>query len=345
MLRMGFMASVAALLAACIFTAPARAQSASAAESIELAHQADRLRPGQWLWTPAVSPSGPVVIHVDLSRQLVSVYRNGVRIGVTTASTGRRGYETPTGVFTILQKNARHRSNLYNNAPMPYMLRLTWDGVAFHGGRVGDRPVSHGCVRLPMAFARELFRVAPMGGTVVVAGDPTAPAEGPGAGVLAPFRVGGEAEQREQLRIGQSYSWRPSASPFGPVTIVMSLPDQHVVVLRNGVEIGRARASIPAEISATRLLERTEGAGWAYVDVSGQASDANAAPTILQRVRLPPQFHAAVQQAAVPGTTILITRARVVDDDATLVSLPLTPQAPGIDGSLSPQVPVFDMER
>ncbi|MGH6949828.1 MAG: L,D-transpeptidase family protein, partial [Vitreimonas sp.] len=251
----------AALLAVPLFAAPARAQSAA----LEMAHQADQLRPGQWVWTGEISPSGPVVVHVDLSRQLVTVYRNGVRIGVSTASTGRRGHETPTGVFTVLQKKRHHRSNLYNNAPMPYMIRLTWDGVALHGGAVRDRPVSHGCIRLPMQFARELFRAVPMGGTVVVEGDPTERADGPGAGVLAPFGVGGAAENRERLRTGQSYSWRPSASPFGPVTIVMSMSDQHVVVVRNGVEIGRARAAIPADVRSTRLLERTEAAQWVQV--------------------------------------------------------------------------------
>src|SRR5262245_28382317 len=336
---------LAAFLATCLLVGPSRAQSANTTAAIELAHEADRLRSGHWVWTPEISPYGPVVIYVDLSRQLVSVYRNGVRIGVTTASTGRRGYETPTGVFTILQKSARHRSNRYNNAPMPYMLRLTWDGVALHGGRVNDRPVSHGCVRLPMAFARELFRITPMGGTVVVVGDAAAPADGPGAGVLAPFSVGGEAAERELLRSGQSYSWRPSASPFGPVTIVMSLSDQHVVVLRNGLEIGRARASIPAETPPTRVIQRTEDSGWVYVEVAGQASEADAAaPTILERVRMPEQFRAAIHAVAAPGTTILVTRARVVEDAIPAPALPM-PESRGLDGHLSDQVPVFDMER
>ena len=334
---------LAAFLTTCLLVGPSRAQSTTAA--IELAHQADRLQSGHWVWAPEIAPNGPVVIYVDLSRQLVSVYRNGVRIGVATASTGRRGYETPTGVFTILQKKARHRSNRYNNAPMPYMLRLTWDGVALHGGNVRDRPVSHGCIRLPMAFARELFRITPMGGTVVVVGDAAAPADGPGAGVLAPFRVGGWAAAREQLRSGQSHSWRPSASPFGPVTIVMSLSDQQVVVLRNGLEIGRARASIPAETPPARVLERTEDSDWAYVNVAGQADQAHAsAAAILERVRMPPEFRAAIHAVAAPGTTVLVTRARVIDD-ATPAPLPPAPDFRSADGPLSEQVPVFDMER
>jgi lipoprotein-anchoring transpeptidase ErfK/SrfK len=286
------------------------------------------------------------MVHVDLSRQLVTVYRNGVRIGVSTASTGRRGYETPTGVFTVLQKKQRHRSNRYNNAPMPYMIRLTWDGVALHGGAVGGRPVSHGCIRLPMQFARELFHIVPFGGVVVVVGDAAAPAEGQAAGVLAPFGVGGWPETREPLRPGQSYSWRPSVSPFGPVTIVMSLSDQQVVVVRNGVEIGRARASFASEARSTRVLTRTEDAQWVQIPAAGQEdAAATTDSTILERARLPPQFHAAVQAAAAPGTTILLTHARVVVDEAVL-------PAPGIaegtgppDGGAGATVPVFDMER
>lgn len=329
----------AALLGASLCAGPALAQNAA----LEMAHQAEQLRPGQWVWADEISPAGPVVVHVDLSRQLVTVYRNGVRIGVSTASTGRRGYETPAGVFTVLQKSARHRSNLYNNAPMPYMIRLTWDGVALHGGPVRNRPVSHGCIRLPMAFARALFRIMPMGSAVVVVGEASAPAEEPGAGVLAPFGADGGAQNREPLRIGQSYSWRPSAAPFGPVTIVMSLSDQHVVVVRNGVEIGRARASIPADALSTRLLERTETAQWVHVASPGQEGAANPDPSIVERVRMPPQFQAAVQAVAVPGTTILLTQARVVDDAPA--PLPAVPAVLDLDSGTEASVPVFDMER
>ncbi|WP_164107572.1 L,D-transpeptidase family protein, partial [Serratia marcescens] len=85
------------------------------------------LKPGQFIWSPQVAPDGPLVVLVDLHLQQAYVYRNGVRIGTTTISSGRKGHETPTGVFTILQKDADHRSNKYNNAAMPFMERLTWD--------------------------------------------------------------------------------------------------------------------------------------------------------------------------------------------------------------------------
>lgn len=88
-----------------------------------------QLLPGEYLWLPELAPKGPLLVLVSLPEQRAYVYRNGVRIGVATVSTGKKGYETPTGVFTILQKKREHYSNLYDNAPMPFMHRLTWDGL------------------------------------------------------------------------------------------------------------------------------------------------------------------------------------------------------------------------
>ena len=127
------------------------------------------LEPGEFLWNPEVAPSGPVVVVVSLPEQRAHVYRNGLRIGVSTISSGKPGHETPTGTFPILQKRVEHYSNLYDNAPMPYMQRLTWDGVALHAGRIPGHPASHGCIRLPREFAELLYDVTRHGTTVVVA--------------------------------------------------------------------------------------------------------------------------------------------------------------------------------
>lgn len=96
------------------------AQGAHSSSAAELSREAERLKPGQWVWAPDIAPAGPLLVYVDLSRQLATVYRNGVRIAVSTISSGKPGHETPTGVFTILQKDAKHRSSTYNNAPMPF---------------------------------------------------------------------------------------------------------------------------------------------------------------------------------------------------------------------------------
>lgn len=148
----------------------ARALSASAlALAMAPALAAESLAPGEWRWHPAAAPAGPMVAVVSLPEQRIHVYRDGVRIGLSTVSTGKPGHETPTGTFTILQKKRMHRSNLYDDAPMPFMQRLTWDGIALHAGRVPGEPASHGCVRLPREFAEKLFEATAKGMTVVVA--------------------------------------------------------------------------------------------------------------------------------------------------------------------------------
>jgi lipoprotein-anchoring transpeptidase ErfK/SrfK len=133
------------------------------------AKRSQDLEPGEYMWTPEASPAGPIVVVVSLPEQRAHVYRNGTRIGVSTISSGKAGHETPTGVFPILQKREEHYSNLYGNAPMPYMQRLTWDGIALHAGRIPGYPASHGCIRLPKAFAKKLFDATERGVTVVVA--------------------------------------------------------------------------------------------------------------------------------------------------------------------------------
>lgn len=149
------------------------------------------MAPGDYDWSPERSLAGDVVIVVSLPQQLAHVYRGGVQIGVSTISTGKPGHDTPPGVFTILQKQKMHRSTLYDDAPMPFMQRLTWDGIALHAGRLPGYPASHGCIRLPAAFAEALYGVTDHGGVVVVADDATfaddvvRPGETASAGLLA----------------------------------------------------------------------------------------------------------------------------------------------------------------
>src|SRR5690606_30933068 len=150
--RLKIAALALALALALAFAAgTASAQDAAVASALPEAAPAPtsivRLQAGEYLWMPEMAPTGPVVLVISLPEQLLHVYRNGVRIGVSTVSTGKAGHETPTGVFSILQKRKEHYSNLYNNAPMPFMQRLTWDGIALHAGNLPGYPASHGCVR------------------------------------------------------------------------------------------------------------------------------------------------------------------------------------------------------
>lgn len=118
--------------------------------------------------TPVSASHKGVLIVVSIASQRLFVFKDGAEWGSTTVSTGRRGYGTPAGTFTILQKHVKHRSRTYDNAPMPYMQRLTWRGVALHAGRVTGYPASHGCIRLPMDFARQLYALTNPASTSVV---------------------------------------------------------------------------------------------------------------------------------------------------------------------------------
>jgi lipoprotein-anchoring transpeptidase ErfK/SrfK len=126
------------------------------------------LDPGKYVWRPDPAASGPVRVVVSLPLQIAYVFKGQKLIGASSVSTGMPGYDTPPGAFTILEKKVDHKSNLYEDAPMPFMQRLTWDGVALHAGKVTGQPVSHGCVRLPAAFARKLFGETSVGATVLI---------------------------------------------------------------------------------------------------------------------------------------------------------------------------------
>ena len=165
----------AVFMALMLGTAPVHA--AGLQQPVAAAVAATELDPGEFVWQPELATAGPVEIVVSIPLQIAYVYRGGTLIGVTTVSTGRPGHDTPRGTFEILQKRREHYSNLYNNAPMPFMQRLTWDGIALHAGHIPGRPASHGCVRLPLEFARLLFGVTEMGGAVhIIDGSPAADA-------------------------------------------------------------------------------------------------------------------------------------------------------------------------
>ena len=154
------------------FSAPVMAQKGDLVTfeaPTSIASSAADLQPGQYVWNPQVAPPGQLVIVVSIPEQMAHVYRSGVRIGVSTVSTGKEGHATPTGTFEILQKKVMNYSNLYNNAPMPFMQRLTWDGIALHAGKIPGYPASHGCIRLPLEFAEKLYRETSRGMLVVVA--------------------------------------------------------------------------------------------------------------------------------------------------------------------------------
>ncbi|WP_201791929.1 L,D-transpeptidase [Sphingopyxis witflariensis] len=261
---------------------------------------AEGLKPGEYFWAPDIAPQGPLLMIVSLATQRGTLYRNGVPIAITTVSTGKAGHETPTGVFTILQRDIDHRSNLYDDAPMPYMQRLTWGGVALHGGRLPGYPASHGCIRLPQAFARLLYGVTRLGMTVIVTEAAAVPRAAPGDPLL---RIGPALAEGAVL-------WEPDRAPSGPVSIIVSAADQRLLVLRNGIMIGSAPARIEGPVTGTSAFVRQSGvsgaAAWLEIAIPG-AIAAKVPTPFVGRVDIAADLRALLAPLMTAGTSVIVT--------------------------------------
>src|ERR1700676_622994 len=128
-------------------------------------HQAKRIETPE---KESTKPQGPLIIAISIERQKLKIYDAKGFFAETPISTGMRGHPTPMGVFSVIQKHKFHHSNIYSGAPMPYMQRITWSGVAMHAGVLPGRPASHGCIRMPMAFAMKMWNWTRMGARVVI---------------------------------------------------------------------------------------------------------------------------------------------------------------------------------
>ena len=122
-------------------------------------------------------PKGPTQIFISINQQKLHVYSDGVHVGDTSIATGVPSLPTPLGVFSVIQKQVFHRSNIYSNAPMPYMQRITWSGVAMHEGENIGHPASHGCIRMPRDFAIRLYRLTKLNTRVIIARSELKPAD------------------------------------------------------------------------------------------------------------------------------------------------------------------------
>ena len=287
------------------------------------------LKPGEYFWYPQASPEGPIVMVVSLPDQRAHVYRNGVVIGVATVSTGKKGHETPTGVFTILEKDVDHHSNIYNAAPMPYMERLTWSGVALHAGKLPGYPASHGCVRMPYEFAKLLFAETKKGMTVVVSDESQFPSTVAHPGLFAPIDAAGN-HAPEPVRTGD-YVWKPEAAPEGPVSVLVSGADGRVRIFRNGVEIGRAPFTLtdPERKLMPHIFTLLQPPGVAvsadaadspqrrWMVLAGKEMDAQTTEALLSGVRISPEFVEKVAGVMVPGTTMVVTPTAATAETTT----------------------------
>lgn len=273
-----------------------------------------KLKPGEYVWAPELAPNGPMLLIVNVKTQRTVLFRNGIPIAASTVSTGRPGYSTPTGVFTILQKKVEHYSSTYDNAPMPYMQRLTWKGVALHAGHLPGYPASHGCIRLPLGFAKLLYGVTGIGMTVVITDELATPR------IASPPLIADGT--RPGLPLSGTVEWHPEKSPSGPLSIVVSAADRRAIVLRNGVVIGSSPVSVAGSVTGTwayalRSVDAQGRQHWIRLPLSQEAAPGQrVSQEEWSRFQAPEQFRRVIAQAVEPGTTIVVTADSLASGDA-----------------------------
>ncbi len=202
-------------------------------------------------------PAGePIMAIVSLQNQRITVYDANGWILRAPVSSGQRGRETPAGIFSIIQKQAEHYSNLYDDAYMPHMQRITWSGIALHGGPLPGYPASHGCVRMPFDFAERLFDATRLGLRVIVAPTDVAPIEivhpalfpsKPEAAALAAARTAEAdeaAKKADQARLAAGKAFREAAQARVPVRVAENLK------LRAETQLAAAETALGSAIPA-----------------------------------------------------------------------------------------------
>jgi len=279
-------------------------------EGVRVSPETVTLKPGEFVWEPERAPEGPLLIVASVTEQVAYVYRNGIRIARSSVSTGRPGHPTPTGVFTILEKEVHHTSSIYKGAEMPYMERVTWGGIALHAGDLPGYPDSHGCVRLPLEFSKLLFGVTMKGATVIIADTHSAPAETVHPGLF--FTQKGE--ESEPITAGK-FDWDPDKSASGPVSLIVSSADKTAYVYRNGIEIGRAGIPNPQLVLPLndRVFSALSGTGpdghlrWIEMTSAGKEGSNQSLFLAAQKSGIPTDFLAKARGVITPGTTIIFT--------------------------------------
>jgi L,D-transpeptidase catalytic domain len=166
-------------------------------------------------------PQGPFQIVVEIARQQVELYGQNGFIARAPISTGMAGHPTPLGVFTVISKAKWHRSNIYSGAPMPYMQRITWSGIAMHAGPRPGYPASHGCIRLPEDFAIWLFHTTKIGARVIVTREPAPPADIASPKLFMPPKLAGDT-----TKVAMSTTAAPSATQPGAAVVMADAADK-----------------------------------------------------------------------------------------------------------------------
>ncbi|TCO71555.1 L,D-transpeptidase-like protein [Rhodovulum euryhalinum] len=283
---------------------------ASGALGQQVFKEIHELQPGEFTWHPERQPTGPVAVIVSLDEQRVHVYRNGVRIAVSTCSTGKPGHSTPTGVFVVLQKDRNHRSSTYNDAPMPNMNRLTWDGVALHAGNLPGYPASHGCVRLPLKFSALLFEVTHLGTPVIIADSHTAPAEVVHPGLVLSGYAEHEFEDVLATLDDKKHPADWALDDGYPISsMIASSYDAKIVVIENDREVAEGKLLWDGRPLGSHVYvlqgphEGQKGMHWSALTYGDPAAEAHD----LRRVRTEESFAADLRRYIHPGMIFIFT--------------------------------------
>ncbi|MCH5376978.1 MAG: L,D-transpeptidase family protein [Planctomycetes bacterium] len=283
----------------------------------QVAKPARDLKPGEWSWYPERSESGPVAVIVSLSEQLAFVYRNGIRIGVTTISSGRPGYETPTGVFTVLRKEKMHHSSKYNNAAMPDS-QFFFGGCALHAGGLPGYPSSHGCVHLPRKFADLLFSITHHGTPVIVTNERSGVGTLKHAGLVL---AESDLEQIEEITghvQGKSLPTDSQGADQHAFSILISGADRKLIALRNGelfletaVSVSNPRWPLGTHVYLLHDVDPQHqhfnwvaiGLGTGHEDAVNQQKELAATARLI----IPPDAYSVIARNLHPGATMMLT--------------------------------------
>src|ERR1700686_2129597 len=173
---------------------------------------------------PEAPPKGPLQIIISIADQRVSLFDNGALIARSSVSTGTQGHPTPLGVFSVISKQRWHRSNIYSAAPMPYMQRITWSGIALHAGVVPGHPASHGCIRLKNDFAIRLWHLTKRGTRVIIAHDNVQPVEITNPHLFKPKAMSGSPEFQAATVAAAATDGSPVSNAETPETTSLQVP-------------------------------------------------------------------------------------------------------------------------
>jgi hypothetical protein len=300
--------------------------AAGAARAAETLKDIQDMQPGQFTWHPERTPDGPLAVIVSLPEQRVHVYRNGIRIAVSTCSTGKPGHETPTGVFVILEKDKNHKSSTYDEAPMPNMNRLTWSGIALHAGHLPGYPASHGCVRLPLAFSADLFSITHLGTPVIIAGGPDAAPDLVHPGMVLGGSAAGQFAQIVSSKDGSKAPLDWTSDKAQPViSVIGSSADKQMLLIENDKVVDQAPLTVTGDgkLGNYVMTMQPTGPGGAlqWVDISRSAGSGatfgGGVQSLLKRLTVTKGFADAVQSRMRAGMVLVLTDAPLHPDSRT----------------------------